>query len=405
MIEILPHYKHKKGDDILALYLKMVAAVVPFYPKDILGENVSFVRRARMRKKEYRALLKEYLTKDYPEFEQFHKSKQDALLAQKLIYDYSKELYDFLYDGVDSKTGNVNHDNLIELLTFKMPGGILPEKMDDFRADAESRETDASKRAEKKKKLLKWVFPYDKFASHEDIYQLLQLLDVEVCPYCNRQCITTVSTKKRHTRPQLDHFKNKSDYPFLALSINNLVPCCGVCNLLKQDKDKKILYPYSEGMNSMYTFKAKDKNGQYTELCTGVDIGPDNFEIDLEKGAGDANALNRAENTIDMFALRELYQSHKPYVASLYKMRYIYTEKLCEDFLTQCPEAFSKILSMKPIDGILRNLEEKEQIKAAAAYLKTMLLLINYQPENWTKTPLAKLTYDISREIDALNTK
>ncbi len=74
-----------------------------------------------------------------------------------------------------------------------------------------------------------------------------QRIGVTTCPYCNRSYIFTSS--KSGTRPQYDHYFPKSKYPYLALSMYNLIPCCSICNGLKHDVDTHqtpIIYPYKD---------------------------------------------------------------------------------------------------------------------------------------------------------------
>lgn len=79
---------------------------------------------------------------------------------------------------------------------------------------------------------------------------ILQLMDVPVCPYCNRQYTFTLASGK--SRPQMDHYYPRDLYPYLAVSLYNLVPCCAVCNTAKGPLDTMkdpILYPYDEGFS------------------------------------------------------------------------------------------------------------------------------------------------------------
>ncbi len=41
-------------------------------------------------------------------------------------------------------------------------------------------------------------------------YNLVENLGIKTCPYCNRNYISFVKTKKKKTRPQLDHFYPKA---------------------------------------------------------------------------------------------------------------------------------------------------------------------------------------------------
>ena len=62
-------------------------------------------------------------------------------------------------------------------------------------------------------------------------YTFLEMLGVEVCPYCDDEYIDIVVAggKKKRTS-EVDHFFPKSRYPALAMCIYNLVPSGQVCN-------------------------------------------------------------------------------------------------------------------------------------------------------------------------------
>jgi hypothetical protein len=67
--------------------------------------------------------------------------------------------------------------------------------------------------------------------------------DVNVCPYCNRNFINPIYKTERlgndneKQAPDIEHFYPKSIYPFLSLSISNLLPSCTFCNKIKSDYD------------------------------------------------------------------------------------------------------------------------------------------------------------------------
>ena len=61
-------------------------------------------------------------------------------------------------------------------------------------------------------------------------------IGLKVCPYCGQSYIGKVqyprNNGKMHVaRAQIDHFYPKGQYPFLALSYANFVPCCASCNM------------------------------------------------------------------------------------------------------------------------------------------------------------------------------
>jgi len=96
-------------------------------------------------------------------------------------------------------------------------------------------------------RLLK-VFDYDAFARMKGAWGLLELAlrlnrTVKVCPYCNGEYVFAFkfdkgdfSSKAKGRKSPFDHYFPRSRYPFLGLSLYNLIPCCSRCNsLMKRD--------------------------------------------------------------------------------------------------------------------------------------------------------------------------
>ncbi|MFN8256026.1 MAG: hypothetical protein U0W24_10085 [Bacteroidales bacterium] len=84
------------------------------------------------------------------------------------------------------------------------------------------------------------VFGYDdRFRSNE--YRgiwLAKQLNIKSCPYCNAQYTILVEdhTKKSIAKFQFDHFFPKNEYPYLSISLYNLIPSCANCNITKSNK-------------------------------------------------------------------------------------------------------------------------------------------------------------------------
>lgn len=89
---------------------------------------------------------------------------------------------------------------------------------------------------------IKQVFNYDKAKSKIITPKISKLqpkiakffednIEVHTCYFCNIEFINKFSTStKTKNGFTLDHFMNKGTYPYLALSLYNLVPSCYVCN-------------------------------------------------------------------------------------------------------------------------------------------------------------------------------
>lgn len=102
------------------------------------------------------------------------------------------------------------------------------------------------------------VFDYSKLPKTLS-YKLITESGVSVCPYCNENNIYNTDGDHKSYRSELDHFFPKSKFPFLSLSLYNLIPSCNICNgPLKGNFDtfyNKAAYPYQIGVNDKPLFK------------------------------------------------------------------------------------------------------------------------------------------------------
>lgn len=70
----------------------------------------------------------------------------------------------------------------------------------------------------------------DKESTKMNAAKLYTEIDIKICPYCNLNDISYYKDRHGTKRGHLDHFYCKKDYPYLALSIYNLIPTCSTCN-------------------------------------------------------------------------------------------------------------------------------------------------------------------------------
>lgn len=225
---------------------------------------------------------------------------------------------------------------------------------------------------------VKEIFDYDAFSQDYigwGAYKLVTELNIEVCPYCNRQFINTFEKEGKRARATLDHFYAKSIYPYLALSMYNLIPSCYFCNSsLKGEEDfytNEAIYPYDEEFSDNASFITDSDDYLYL-LGLSTD-----FDIRIEIKAGiDTNLENKIKKSIDVFALNEMYEFHKDYIRDLIRSAFINDEIRINELYNLYRDIF----------------DSKEEV------MQTIFL--NYfKEEKLGKRVLAKLTKDICIQL------
>ncbi|MDK2091428.1 hypothetical protein [Aliarcobacter butzleri] len=213
-------------------------------------------------------------------------------------------------------------------------------------------------------------------------YFLCKELNINVCPYCNKNYMITISdtTNDIFTRPTLDHFFAKAEYPFLALSLYNLIPSCHICNShIKKSKAFHIdthIHPYFDDFNKIKKFNIDKK------LLSLVNKD-DEFNIIFENKNGiTINEETKANNHIKDFALESLYNSHKDKVIELIDISRAYNEASFENLVNE----FVKSTQI---------FKDKNDVKR-------LMLCHHVEDENIDKRPLNKLIKDISEELGIL---
>lgn len=210
---------------------------------------------------------------------------------------------------------------------------------------------------------------YKNFRSSSPGKKYVQTLDINVCPYCNRNYIFNFSKKKgTEATAQLDHFFDKSSYPYLALCIYNLAPSCSTCNLRKSKKQDDIFYPYEESFNDYVKFN-------YGFNDSNVDFfHKDKIEVKLNI----KKSRDKAQSHIDVFNIQNLYNNHKEVILELIQKREIYSDSY--------------------IDELMQNFEGK--IFGNRDELMRLITCGYVRDEDINKRPLSKLIKDISEELE-----
>ncbi len=207
-------------------------------------------------------------------------------------------------------------------------------------------------------------------------YELIKLLNISICPYCNRNSIYNIFNEKKRTS-ELDHFYPQSKYPFFAISFYNLVPSCKVCNKIKLDNDdKKYINPYDIrfDMNQNMKFSLKIKDSSFIHSVNGIGLDY-KFSNNIEK-----DEKCRIENNLEDFKLKDLYDNHKDIVLELIQKREIYPDSYIDDLFHQYEGTL-----FKNREDVLRHI--------TGGYI---------EDKDINKRPLSKLIKDISEELDLI---
>lgn len=147
-------------------------------------------------------------------------------------------------------------------------------------------------------------------------YHFFKQLNVRTCPYCNRTYTFTVYEANGKTRPEYDHFYDKSTHPLLAVSFYNLVPSCHICNHIKQTKPIGV-NPYFDGFRCK--FKVTTAGGVLLDDTQKFSKEEDLvIKFDSPKDAEKKNISN--------LALDQLYQEHEDYVKEIFEKAQAYNE-------------------------------------------------------------------------------
>lgn len=277
-----------------------------------------------------------------------------------------------------SKSQQDNIDNILYELIFNKSQYVLADK---------DRMKDLADKQEGEWIYVLPILKHHLVSMYEDVtaiednsYSVLSKLNIQSCPYCNRNYTFTIKRSLKNdfkTRAEFDHFHDKSKYPLLALSFFNLVPSCHTCNHGKLNYPAKI-NPYFEGFSSRFAiveYDADDNKDQNTYKKLNIN------EILQLQQAGDFSvafptATAEEKENINTFGLAKLYNHHKDYILEIIDKANAYNSIGADNLIN----TFQGI-GRTPLDVFDfvwgRNLTESEQLSR----------------------PLSKLTKDILEQL------
>ncbi|SUV06344.1 Uncharacterised protein [Priestia megaterium] len=220
---------------------------------------------------------------------------------------------------------------------------------------------------------------YTKFTNRNWSKSLLNKLNVRVCPYCNRQYTFTLGSDG--IRPQFDHYFPKSLFPYLAVSLYNVIPSCSICNSKKSNLDtsnntKDLYYPYEDEFGLNVVFQTSSNTNEFL-YWTGI-----SNDFDIKLICKDEKQNRKVENLKKHLKIELLYKEHRDYVRDIIRNAVIYNDSRVDELLEQFPDLF----------------QSKEEVLNS--------IFMNYtEKDSWGNRPLSKLTYDIYEEFKIFSSK
>lgn len=148
------------------------------------------------------------------------------------------------------------------------------------------------------------AFNYEGYR-HNKLILLAEKLNVKSCPYCNMN-YTLFAENGNHrdklAKFQFDHFFDKADYPFLSMSLYNLIPSCAVCNHGKSTGHLSLkFHPYDSCIADQFHFEVANP----LSLYSGGKI--DRIELNMIPDKVTQAEINEFDDT---FHLHALYRRH-----------------------------------------------------------------------------------------------
>lgn len=211
---------------------------------------------------------------------------------------------------------------------------------------------------------------YDRVQSHI-MPKYVEEIGIRACVYCNTQYAVSTDTIKgrRYSHYELDHFKPKSQYPFLCVSFFNLQPSCANCNKHKS-AEGALFGLYTEDPNGLDAF-------EFSLDPKSVIDYENNFKAEDLEILIDARDKMLLSNHEDRFYISRLYTRFKKEAAEILWLKRAYNPA----FMSQVADGFSSVFPKHAPD------------------VDTLYWGHDMQPEDVHKRPLNKLAQDLKANL------
>lgn len=215
------------------------------------------------------------------------KAVLDGLSAQAIV---------FLQPIAGPQLTYINH------LLMSLKGAATYSAKRDILADISKAAQGENLATEKFKGLFdNWINEFEKVFSYSALsadigHDITDEWKIYICLYCNDEPIQTKGSRVRF-RTDLDHFYPKTKFPFLAVTLSNLIPAGKTCNQsYKGNKDMtEYEHPFVRGVDQSRVF--------HLSLPFGEIVTEENFSVNILEQGGKLD-LNLSE-----FEICHNYQS------------------------------------------------------------------------------------------------
>jgi hypothetical protein len=296
--------------------------------------------------------------------------------------DYYPSGAQWRFERVEKNLRGISPSNLTEIeflyfihIEFKRILQATPSKLQEYVDYVDRRFPDLlySHRFERQTdfgKKIEDAFEYGSFRKSLKARWFAKTLGVKTCLYCNSQFTLQISKNSSSgILFQFDHYFSKTRYPFLSVSMCNLIPTCSNCNIAKSKKHftiRNAIHPYHEDMNSFLEFNVS--NPDVLDFIINHNLGKKISVLLIGK-------ISKVQNHITTFSLDKIVNEHSDFVEELFLKAYHYDESMQREIIND-------------FDGIIDS-----------DTIKRFILGNYYLDEDLNKRPLAKMTKDIARQI------
>lgn len=195
---------------------------------------------------------------------------------------------------------------------------------------------------------------------------LAERLKIRSCPYCNAQYTLFVKHRKengadvRKKRFQFDHFYSQADYPYLSVSLYNLIPSCASCNHAKLDKPFDItshFHPYDDenDLDLWATFDVQVKfdeagrpdrgvgkfKSDRIDACQALGLMEEHLEVKFEPRYPGTPKDRIVSDHNDTFFIDGIYERHKDRALEVVKNSVVYATSM-QHHLVEIEGLFAK---------------------------------------------------------------